>query len=100
MTRFDSYGSRSTFSVGGGRYGINRLDALGGLAGNTIERLPTSLKVLLENLLRNEDGAFVKGADIEALARWNVRAPEEREIAFGTARVLLQDFTGVPAVVD
>ena len=66
----------------------------------TVERLPVTLRILLENLLRNEDDAFVKASDIEALARWNVREPAEQEIAFRTSRVLLQDFTGVPAVVD
>ena len=66
----------------------------------TADRLPFSLKVLLENLLRNEDDRFVKRADIEALASWDVAHPPEREIAFRTSRVLLQDFTGVPAVVD
>jgi aconitate hydratase len=68
-------------------------------AGN-IDRLPFSLKVLLENLLRGEDDAFVKRHDIEALARWDVKAANEEEIAFRTSRVLLQDFTGVPCVVD
>ena len=63
-------------------------------------KLPVTLKVLLENLLRNEDDAFVKRADIETLAKWDVKAGVEREIAFRTSRVLLQDFTGVPAVVD
>ncbi len=96
----NSFASRATLSVGSQRYTIYRLDALASLPGNTVARLPMSLKILLENLLRNEDGAFVKRADVEALARWNVRAPAEREIAFRTSRVLLQDFTGVPAVVD
>src|SRR6185436_15869027 len=64
------------------------------------EKLPFSLKVLLENLLRNEDGGFVKKDDIEAMAKWDVKAKVDREIAFRTARVLLQDFTGVPCVVD
>ena len=79
---------------------VYRLDALANLEHNRVARLPNSLKVLLENLLRNEDGAFVKRDDIAALARWSMRSPEEREIAFRTSRVLLQDFTGVPAVVD
>jgi aconitate hydratase len=65
-----------------------------------IDRLSYSLKILLENLLRLEDGRFVEGADIEALARWDVTAQVQKEIAFTPARVLLQDFTGVPAVVD
>jgi aconitate hydratase len=65
-----------------------------------IARLPFSLKVLLENLLRHEDGRFVKAADVEALARWDVKSALQKEISFAPARVLLQDFTGVPAVVD
>ena len=65
-----------------------------------IARLPFSLKILLENLLRHEDGRFVKAADIEALARWDVKSAAQKEISFAPARVLLQDFTGVPAVVD
>jgi aconitate hydratase len=65
-----------------------------------VAQLPYSLKVLLENLLRHEDGRFVKAADVEALATWDVSATAQREISFAPARVLLQDFTGVPAVVD
>src|ERR687890_280953 len=65
-----------------------------------VARLPYSLKILLENLLRHEDGRFVKAADIEALAKWDVKSVAQREISFAPARVLLQDFTGVPAVVD
>src|SRR5437762_7384295 len=100
MSSTNSFGSRATLNVGGQRFTIYRLDALHKLRGSTAERLPFSLKILLENLLRNEDDAFVKRADIEAMARWNVKAGVEKEIAFRTARVLLQDFTGVPAVVD
>src|ERR1700674_5661256 len=100
MAHPNSFASRSTLTAGGRTYLIYRLDALASLEGNAVAQLPNSLKVLLENLLRNEDGAFVKRDDIAALARWNMRAPEEREIAFRTSRVLLQDFTGVPAVVD
>ena len=100
MTHPDSFGSRATLGVGGRDYTIYRLAALSGLTGGAADRLPFSLKILLENLLRNEDGAFVKTADIEALARWDVTARREQEIAFRTARVILQDFTGVPAVVD
>src|SRR5438045_2445277 len=99
MPSLNSFGSRATLDVDGAPYVIYRLDALRGVAG-AAERLPVTLKVLLENLLRNEDGAFVKRADVEALARWNVKQPPQYEIAFRTARVLLQDFTGVPAVVD
>ena len=100
MSSTNSFGSRATLNVGGQRFTIYRLDALHKLRGSTAERLPFSLKILLENLLRNEDDAFVKRADIEAMATWNVQGTLEKEIAFRTSRVLLQDFTGVPAVVD
>ena len=100
MPNPDSPGSRSTLSVGGRSYVIHRLDAVAGIPGSRAATLPFSLRILLENLLRNEDGAFVKRADIEALARWDVKGKVEKEIAFRTARVLLQDFTGVPCVVD
>src|SRR6185437_8421894 len=75
-----------------------RLDAL--QAKYDIARLPFSLKILLENLLRNEDGESIRAQDIEALAKWNASAAPSDEIAFTPARVLMQDFTGVPAVVD
>jgi aconitate hydratase len=100
MTHPNSFGSRATLDVAGRSYTIYRLGSLDSLPGSTVSRLPFSLKILLENLLRNEDDAFVKRADIDALARWNVKAPVEKEIAFRTSRVLLQDFTGVPCVVD
>ena len=100
MTSLDSFRSRATLDVAGKSYTIYRLDALSGPSKGSSDRLPVSLKILLENLLRNEDGSFVKKADIEAMASWDVRARAEKEIAFRTARVLLQDFTGVPAVVE
>jgi aconitate hydratase len=100
MTSLNSFGSRASLDVAGKSYTIYRLDALDALSGGKSRTLPFSLKILLENLLRNEDAAFVKKADIEAMASWDVRARVEKEIAFRTARVLLQDFTGVPAVVD
>jgi aconitate hydratase len=100
MTSLDSFKSRATLTVDGKPYIYYRLDALESLAGSTVARLPVSLRILLENLLRNEDGAFVKQADVETMARWNVKQPVDQEIAFRTARVLLQDFTGVPCVVD
>ncbi|MEY2734296.1 MAG: aconitate hydratase [Gemmatimonadota bacterium] len=100
MTSHNSFQSRDTLTVDGTPYTYYRLDALRGLEGNTLATLPFSLKVLLENLLRNEDGAFVKKADVETMARWDVTASVDQEIAFRTARVLLQDFTGVPCVVD
>ncbi len=100
MTSLNSFGSRATLDVAGKSYTIYRLDALSASSKGNSDTLPFSLKILLENLLRNEDGGFVRKADIEAMAGWNVRAKVEKEIAFRTARVLLQDFTGVPAVVD
>ncbi len=100
MTSPNSFGSRATLDVAGKSYTIYRLDALSALSGGRSDKLPFSLKILLENLLRNEDGAFVKKSDVETMASWDVKAKVEKEIAFRTARVLLQDFTGVPAVVD
>src|SRR3954469_20951355 len=100
MTSKNSFGSRATLSVDGKSYTIFRLAALDQLSGNRASSLPFSLKILLENLLRNEDDAFVKSGDVEALATWDMSAKKEKEIAFRTSRVLLQDFTGVPAVVD
>lgn len=100
MTHPNSFGSRSTLTVGDRQYTYFQLSALDALPGSTSATLPFSLRVLLENLLRGEDGAFVKQADVEALARWNITSPSTKEIAFRTARVLLQDFTGVPCVVD
>ncbi len=95
----NSFGSRDTLTVGGRKYEIFRLRALES-AGLPVSRLPYSLRILLENLLRTEDGVSVTAEDIEALARWTPEQAEEREIAFTPSRVLLQDFTGVPAVVD
>jgi aconitate hydratase len=100
MSHPNSFGSRATLTVGDRQYAYFRLDALDALPGSTARSLPFSLRVLLENLLRGEDNAFVKKADVDALACWNVKAPVDKEIAFRTARVLLQDFTGVPCVVD
>jgi len=95
----DSFGSRSTFTVGGREIHLARLDALEKRGWN-VSRLPYALRILLENLLRREDGQVVRGEEIEALAQWDPKATPSREIAFMPARVLLQDFTGVPAVVD
>jgi aconitate hydratase len=100
MTHPNSFGSRSTLEAGGKSYTIFRLDSLNAPSSGKATSLPFSLKILLENLLRNEDGKFVKKSDIESLASWDVKGKIEKEIAFRTARVLLQDFTGVPAVVD
>ncbi|MGH8413993.1 MAG: aconitate hydratase AcnA [Gammaproteobacteria bacterium] len=94
----DSFKSRATLAVGDKTYEIFKLDALE--QKYKVSRLPYSLKVLLENLLRLEDGVTVTAADIEALAKWDSKSEPAKEIAFTPARVLLQDFTGVPAVVD
>ena len=94
----DSFNARSTLESGGVEYEIFRLDRLAGRF--DLDRLPFSLKILLENLLRHEDGANVTASDIEALAGWDAGAEPSTEIAFTPSRVLLQDFTGVPAVVD
>jgi len=94
----NSFEARATLGVGGKDYEIFRLDALE--AKHKVSRLPYSLKVLLENLLRHEDGVTITARDIEALADWDPKAEPSKEIAFTPARVLMQDFTGVPAVVD
>src|SRR5699024_295541 len=86
----NSFNARSTLEVGGKSYEIYRLDALE--KQYKVSRLPYSLKVLLENLLRHEDGKAVKAADIEALAKWDPKAKPADEIAFTPARVLMQDF--------
>ena len=93
-----SFSARSTLEVGGVEYEIFRLDRLAERF--DLARLPFSLKILLENLLRHEDGVGITAGDIEALAGWDAGAEPSTEIAFTPSRVLLQDFTGVPAVVD
>jgi aconitate hydratase len=95
----DSFHSRSTLKVGGKDYDIYRIDALD-KAGISTKHLPYSLRVLLENLLRTEDGRNVRADDIRALASWSGKSKSNKEIAFTPSRVLMQDFTGVPAVVD
>ncbi|WP_298405721.1 aconitate hydratase AcnA [uncultured Chloroflexus sp.] len=95
----NSFGARSTLTVGGRTYEIYRLDALANYGVN-LARLPYSLRILLENLLRHEDGRTVTADDILALANWQPQAEPDREVAFMPARVILQDFTGVPCVVD
>jgi len=99
MSTANSFGSRARLRVGDRTYQVHRLDALE-KAGFAVSRLPYALKILLENLLRLEDGLAVRREDVEALARWGPKAAPSHEIAFMPARVLLQDFTGVPAVVD
>ncbi|MDH5345446.1 MAG: aconitase family protein, partial [Gammaproteobacteria bacterium] len=93
----NSFGARSTLDVGGKDYQIYRLDAV---TDGHVARLPYSLKILLENLLRFEDGRDVTRDDILALANWDPKAEPSKEISFTPGRVILQDFTGVPAVVD
>ena len=95
MTSKNSFGARDTLAVGAQSYEIFRIGAVEGSA-----RLPFSLKVLLENLLRTEDGANVTAAQIQALGQWDPSAEPDTEIQFTPARVIMQDFTGVPCVVD
>ncbi|MCZ6596717.1 MAG: aconitate hydratase AcnA [Planctomycetota bacterium] len=99
MATQSSFDAHSTLDVGGVSYRIARLPKLAE-RGFDLDRLPYALKILLENLLRREDGEVVTAADIEALASWRPNSGEAREIAFMPGRVLLQDFTGVPALVD
>src|SRR5688500_8161445 len=94
----DSFGARDTLGVGGSELEIFRLDAL--QERFDVARLPFSLKILLENLLRTEDDQAVTREDIEALAGWDPSGRAAIEIAFTPSRVLMQDFTGVPAIVD
>ncbi len=94
----NSFDAQATLKVGDRSYEIFRLDAL--QSSYDVARLPFSLKVLLENLLRNEDGESIRAQDVEALARWDAKADPSQEISFTPARVVMQDFTGVPAVVD
>src|SRR5258706_1740112 len=95
----NSFNSRSTLRVGQKDYELYRLDALD-KAGISTAHLPYSLRILLENLLRTEDGRNVRAEDIRALAAWSGKAKSDKEIAFTPSRVLMQDFTGVPAVAD
>jgi aconitate hydratase len=95
----NSFGSRSPLQSGGKSYEIYRLSVLE-RNGVKLKSLPYSLRILLENLLRQEDGKSVTPEDIEFLAKWEPRAEPSREIAYMPARVLMQDFTGVPAIVD
>src|SRR5712664_3796399 len=95
----NSFDSRSTLKVGDKEYELYRIDALDQQVIST-KHLPFSLRILLENLLRTEDGRNVTKGEIHAVAAWNSKSKPEKEIAFTPSRVLLQDFTGVPAVVD
>src|ERR1051325_10387994 len=99
MASQDSFGAEGTLEVGDRSYQIYRLSAVTGDEVD-VESLPFSLKVLLENLLRTEDGVDITADDVRALAGWDPSAQPDKEIQFTPARVLMQDFTGVPAVVD
>jgi aconitate hydratase len=96
----NSFGTQMPLDCGGRSVQIFSLPALEASGFRGLSRLPYSMKILLENLLRHEDGRFVKSKDIEALSGWDMKAGVQKEISFAPARVLLQDFTGVPAVVD
>jgi aconitate hydratase len=95
----NTFGSRSKLRAGNQEFEIYRLDALA-KQGCSPQRLPFSMRILLENLLRTENGRSVTADDVRFLAAWNPLAVPDKEIAFTPARVLMQDFTGVPAVVD
>ncbi|MGZ4467608.1 MAG: aconitate hydratase, partial [Nocardioidaceae bacterium] len=99
MPSVDSFGAKGTLDVNGKEYEIYRLSSVTG-EGLDVDSLPYSLKVLLENLLRTEDGADITADDIKALAGWDAAADPSKEIQFTPARVIMQDFTGVPCVVD
>src|SRR3954467_5880154 len=98
MAHPDSFGAKATLEAGGEKHEIFRLDAL--QEKYDVARLPYSIKILLENLLRFEDGESVTAEDVENVAKWVARDEPSKEIAYTPARVLMQDFTGVPAVVD
>jgi len=100
MSTRNSFNTSQQIRAGGETVQIYSLPALETAGFSGVSRLPYSMKILLENLLRREDNAFVKSADIEAVARWDATGNVEKEISFMPTRVLLQDFTGVPCVVD
>ena len=100
MISRDSFGALSSLEIEGEQYRYYSLPALERKGLGEVSRLPFSLRILLENLLRHEDGESVTARDIEALVKWDPQAEPSQEIAFSPARVVLQDFTGVPSVVD
>ncbi len=100
MSTANSFGALQPLQIGARKAHFYSLTALERGGYSEIARLPFSFKILLENLLRHEDGRFVKAGDVEALARWDLKSRAQKEISFAPARVLLQDFTGVPAIVD
>ena len=95
MTQKDFFNARSTFDTGSGQATLYRLSALG-----NVDRLPFSIKIMLESVLRNCDGYVVTEEDVKTLANYNAKSPAPVEIPFKLTRVVMQDFTGVPAVVD
>src|SRR3954471_19115027 len=97
---FDPFQARDTFDTGNGKAGIYRLSKLEQLGLGKISSLPFSIRILLEAVLRNCDGYVVTEENVKALASWNAAAPAKQEIPFHVSRVVMQDFTGVPAVVD
>ncbi len=99
-TRFDPFGARDTFETGSGPAGIYRISKLQEQGLGDVSRLPFSIRVLLEAVLRNCDGYVVTEDDVKNLTAWNAEAPAKSEVPFKPSRVVLQDFTGVPAVVD
>src|ERR1700730_2549802 len=99
MNKLNSFGAASTLTVGGKQYRYYSLEVLEKRGLTKISRIPCSIRILLENLLRSEDGRAVKAADIEYVAKWRVGGPL-KQISLQPARLLVQDFTGVPCVVD
>src|SRR5688572_4278806 len=99
-TLSDPFNARAPLNVGDKQYTIYRLDRLSQQTGANLTRLPFSIRVVLEALLRNVGDGFTSEEDVKALANWTPESAGSREVAFTPARVLLQDFTGVPAVVD
>ena len=100
LNSVNSFGARGTLVVDSKAYEIYRLSTLENAGIGHVAELPFATKILLENLLRREDNGFVKKQDIDAIARWDPKKKPDKEIAFTPARVLMQDFTGVPAVLD
>src|ERR1041385_4823239 len=97
----DEFNTLATFDAGNGREGLfYSLPALESSGIGTVSRLPISIRIVLEAVLRNCDGKKVRRRDVEALANWNARKPANQEIPFVVARIILQDFTGVPLIVD
>ncbi|MBV9080072.1 MAG: aconitate hydratase, partial [Elusimicrobia bacterium] len=99
MASKDSFRARTTLQVGADTYSIFSLKSLAKAGVGNVDRLPVTIRILLENLLRQEDGVNVTDDHVRAVAAWDPKKPSDREISFMPARVILQDFTGVPCVV-